>query len=112
MNGARIALLILAVFLGANTLIAAMANANLHGGFFQQVRVFTVLPWGRDILVQSLAGLAGIGLIIFLFERTWLQGVLLCLPLLVLGHAWSAAWLALRLPKLAARLSRPDWPGA
>jgi hypothetical protein len=112
MNGARIALLILAVLLGANTLVAALANANLHGGFFQQLHVFMVLPWGRDILIQSLAGLAGMALVIFLFERTWLQGILLCLPLLLLGHAWSAAWLALRLPKLAARLSRPDWPGA
>lgn len=110
MNAARIALGVMGLLLAGLTLTAALANANLHGGFFEQMRIFLVLPWGRDVLAQGLAGLACAALIIWLFERTWLMSLAFCLPLLILGHAWTALWLALRLPKLAARLSRPDWP--
>lgn len=110
MMAARVLLGLIALILAATTLSAAFANANLHGGFADQMQVFFVLPWGRDILVQGMAGYAFVILIIWMFERTWILAVLLSLPLLILGHAWTALWLALRLPKLIARLSRPDWP--
>lgn len=110
MMAARAALGLIGLVLAIITLSAAFANANLHGGMADQLRVFWVLPWGRDLLAQGMAGYACVVLMIWLFERTWIQALLLCLPLLILGHAWTALWLALRLPKLAARLSRPDWP--
>ncbi len=110
MTAARVALGLISLILAAITLSGVFANANLHGDFFDQMHVFMVLPWGRDVLAQSLAGFAAVILMIWLFERTWIQALLLCLPLLILGHAWSALWLAWRLPKVAARLSRPDWP--
>lgn len=110
MIAARVALGLIGLLLAAVTLSAALANTNLHGGFFDQIRIFLVLPWGRDVLAQGLAGLALAALMMFLFERTWLLALAFCLPLLILGHGWTALWLALRLPKVAARLSRPDWP--
>lgn len=91
---------------------AAFASPELHGGFFTQAQVFLVLPWGRALLADTLLGYALIALLMALSERSWALAIIWIAPLLLLGHAWTAIWLAVRLPALASRLTRPDWPGA
>jgi hypothetical protein len=51
-------------------------------------------------------------ILMMLSERSFIAGLLWALPLFVLGNFWAALWLVLRLPRLAERLTRPDWPSA
>lgn len=67
-------------------------------------------PWGLVTIVDLYVGFALIAIIMMLSERSFLAGLLWALPLFVLGNVWGAAWLVLRLPRIAARLTRPDWP--
>jgi hypothetical protein len=80
----------------------------VHGAFFQQVAVFTTLPWGIVTLADLYVGFALFAVIVFIAERSWLSAALWSAPLLFLGNIWAALWLVLRLPSLIRRLNRPD----
>jgi hypothetical protein len=67
-------------------------------------------PWGLVAIVNLFAGFACIAIIMMLSERSFIAGALWALPIVVLGNIWTAVWLLIRLPRLADRLSRPDWP--
>jgi hypothetical protein len=49
-----------------------------------------------------------LAVIIVLAEKNYTQGVAWAAPMLLLGAAWAAVWLAWRLPSLARRLTFPD----
>jgi hypothetical protein len=89
---------------------ASMNSGPLHGSLFDQGGVLLTLPWGVVTLVDLYVGFAFTAIIIMLAERTWLAGVLWALPILVLGNVWAAVWLLIRLPSIAQRLNRADWP--
>lgn len=103
---ARIALAAIGLIL---TLVAAGAWVNqggLNGTMLQQLLVVWTTPWGASGLLQLCVSFALTALLILFTERSWRVGLLLCLPVLLIGHAWTALWLALRLPRLATQLSR------
>jgi hypothetical protein len=106
----RAAVLGLGLLLAAAILWASLVGGDLHGGLFDQVGVFTTLPWGIVTLADLYVGFALFAAIVFLAERSWLSAALWALPLPFLGNVWAAVWLALRLPSLVRRLNRPD-PG-
>jgi len=112
MTALRVALGVGGLLVLAMMVWAAFAKPDLHGGFFTQAQVFLVLPWGRALMADTLLGYAIVALLMALSERSWALAIVWAAPLLLLGHAWTAIWLALRLPGLASRLTRPDWPDA
>ncbi|MGE3302200.1 MAG: hypothetical protein AB7M12_03730 [Hyphomonadaceae bacterium] len=67
-------------------------------------------PWGMASVANLLVGLALTAVVMMLSERSFIAGALWAAPILVLGNIWTAVWLVLRLPQLADRLTRPDWP--
>lgn len=91
---------------------ASMNSGPLHGSLVDQGGVMLTLPWGVVTLLDLYIGFAFMAVIIMLAERSWLVGLLWALPLFFLGNVWAAVWLLIRLPSLAQRLSRVDWPQA
>ncbi len=91
---------------------AALANADLHGSFWDQVEVVASLPWGMASLTDLYVGFVLVAALMFLTERTWWIAALWAAPLLVLGNIWAALWFVIRLPHLAKQLSKPDWPAS
>lgn len=110
MNILRAAIGIVALALIGVTIWAALAQRELHGDFFEQAQVLLTLPWGVAGLAGLIAASALFAVLVFLTERSWVLAALWAAPVLVLGQAWAAIWLAIRLPHLAKQLSKPDWP--
>jgi hypothetical protein len=67
-------------------------------------------PWAVATLANLYIGFGLTTVVMMLAERSFVAGALWALPLLVVGNLWTVVWLLLRLPTLAERLSRPDWP--
>jgi hypothetical protein len=89
---------------------AALALQDLHGGFLDQLSVLTTLPWGVASLADLSLGFILFTVVVFLTERSWLIALLWAIPIFIIGNAWAALWLVIRLPHLAKQLSKPDWP--
>ena len=117
MTGPRLALIILIaallalfVWAGSNSL-TPLEQGGLHGDLAQQLgwgSPILGLPMGLFMSVDRLAALIVIAAIIMLAEKNYTQGAAWALPMLLLGAAWAAVWLAWRLPSLARRLTFPD----
>jgi Protein of unknown function (DUF1475) len=90
---------------------AVLQTATLTDFFYETQALFDQ-PWGLVSLVDLYVGFGLIAILMMLSERSFIAGLLWALPLFVLGNIWTALWLVLRLPRLAERLSRPDWPTA
>lgn len=110
MNVLRAAVAILGFAMVALILWAAFAKPDLHGTFLDQFNVLTTMPWGVASLADLVIGFAFFAIIVFLTERSWVVAALWAAPIFILGNAWSAVWLVIRLPHLAKQLSKPDWP--
>lgn len=106
MTPARIALAAIGLILVMISAWSWMNQGGLHGTILQQLLVVWTTPWGASGMLQLYVSYTISILLIVFTERTWRAGVLFALPVLVLGHAWTALWLALRLPRIAAALSR------
>ncbi len=90
---------------------AVLQTATLTDFLYESQALFDQ-PWGLVSLVDLYVGFGLIAILMMLSERSFIAGLLWALPLFVLGNIWAALWLVLRLPRLAERLSRPDWPTA
>ncbi len=112
MNVMRAVIGVLGLALLGLVLWAALAKHELHGGFFDQFDVVTTLPWGIAALADLYLGFLLLATLVFLTERSWLTAAFWAAPVFVLGNVWSALWLVIRLPYLAKRLSKPDWPAS
>lgn len=110
MNVLRAAVAILGLAMVALILWAAFAAPDLHGTFFDQLNVLTTMPWGVATLADLIIGFIFFAIIVFLTERSWVVAALWAAPIFILGNAWAAVWLVIRLPHLAKQLSKPDWP--
>lgn len=110
MNVLRAAVAILGLAMVALILWAAFATPDLHGTFFDQLNVLTTMPWGVATLADLIIGFVFFAIIVFLTERSWVVAALWAAPIFILGNAWAAVWLVIRLPHLAKQLSKPDWP--
>ncbi|WP_135210000.1 DUF1475 family protein [Vitreimonas flagellata] len=110
MNVLRAAVAILGLAMVALILWAAFAAPDLHGTFFDQLNVLTTMPWGVATLADLIIGFTFFAIIVFLTERSWVVAALWAAPIFILGNAWAAVWLVIRLPHLAKQLSKPDWP--
>jgi predicted membrane-bound dolichyl-phosphate-mannose-protein mannosyltransferase len=109
MTALRIIVAALGVAL-TGAIVWASVTGDLHGNIFEQGGVLLTLPWGVVAMVDLYVGFAFFAIIVFLTERSLIAGLLWALPIFVLGNIWTAVWLLFRLPRLADRLSRPDWP--
>jgi Protein of unknown function (DUF1475) len=109
MSALRIATGVLALLLIA-AIVWAVSQTGSLSDFRYETEALLEQPWGLVSLVDLYVGLAMIAMIMVLTERSFVAGALWALPLFVLGNVWTAIWLLLRLPSLAERLSRPDWP--
>lgn len=112
MNILRAAIGILALGLLGLIIWAATGMQELHGGFFDQLKVLLTLPWGVTTLADLVVGFVLFAVIVFLTERSWLLAALWAAPVLILGNVWAAIWFVIRLPHLAKQLSKPDWPSS
>ena len=92
----------------AVVLWAAFGMQDLHGGVLDQGAVLVTLPWGVATLADLYFGFVLFAIVVFLTERSWLVALLWALPILFVGNIWAAFWLAIRLPRLARLLSKPD----
>ncbi|MGD9814073.1 MAG: hypothetical protein AB7Q23_14935 [Hyphomonadaceae bacterium] len=110
MNVLRAAIGILGLALLGLVLWAAFAAAERHGTIFDQLAVFTTMPWGIVGLADLYIGFLLFAVLVFLTERSWLVAALWAAPTFVLGNIWAALWFVIRLPHLAKQLSKPDWP--
>ncbi len=110
MNVLRAAIGILGLALLGLVLWAAFAAAERHGAIFDQLAVFTTMPWGIVGLADLYIGFLLFAVLVFLTERSWLVAALWAAPTFVLGNIWAALWFVIRLPHLAKQLSKPDWP--
>ncbi|MBU6406129.1 MAG: hypothetical protein KGS44_03180 [Alphaproteobacteria bacterium] len=86
------------------------SSEGLHGDIWQQGGVILTLPWGQVAMADLYVGFVLFAVVIGLTEKSWVSAAFWIAPLFFLGNVWSAVWLVVRLPDLAARLSRPDWP--
>ena len=109
MSALRIAVGVLALALVA-VIVWAVTQTGSPTDFRYEIEALFEQPWGLVSIVDLYVGLAMIAMIMILTERSFIAGALWALPLFVLGNVWTAVWLLLRLPSLAERLSRPDWP--
>lgn len=109
MSALRIAVAVLALVL-LGVIVWAIAQTGSLSDFRYETEALLEQPWGLVSIVDLYVGLGMIAMIMVLTERSFVAGVLWALPLFVLGNIWTAVWLLLRLPSLAERLSRPDWP--
>jgi hypothetical protein len=91
---------------------AAFAMQDLHGAFLDQMAVLTTLPWGVATLADLYVGFFFFAVIVFLTERSWVAALAWALPIFIIGHVWSALWLVVRLPHLAKKLAKSDWPSS
>ncbi|MES1198487.1 MAG: hypothetical protein ABUS48_00710 [Pseudomonadota bacterium] len=108
MNVLRALIGIIGLALLGLVLWASFSLADLHGSFMDQLGVITTLPWGIATLSDLYFGFVFFSVIVFLTERSWVVAALWAAPIFLLGNIWSAVWLAIRLPRLAKQLSRPD----
>jgi hypothetical protein len=81
--------------------VAFFSSGALHGGFADQLQVLVTLPWGRAGVAEWAAA-AFIACGVIVWREGGVRGLLLATPVLVLGHGWTALWLAWRLPRLSA----------
>ena len=109
MTALRIAVGVLGVALIA-AIVWAIGQTGSLENFWFETQALLDQPWGLVSLVDLYVGFGLLAIIMMLSERSFIAGALWALPLLVLGNVWAAVWLLLRLPHLAERLSRPDWP--
>lgn len=110
MNVVRAAIGIAGLALLGLVLWAAFAMQDLHGSFFDQLGVFTTLPWGIAGLADLYVGFLLFAVLVFLTERSVVVAALWAAPVFILGNIWAALWFVIRLPHLAKQLSKPDWP--
>lgn len=89
---------------------AAFSLTDLHGGFIEQLKVLTTLPWGVAALADLYVGFLLFAVLVFLTERSWVVAALWAVPVFIVGNIWAALWFVIRLPYLAKQLSKPDWP--
>ncbi len=61
-------------------------------------------PWSVVALIDLYLGFFIAAVLMVLTERRWWFGLLLALPVFILGNIWTAVWFALRLPRIAERL--------
>lgn len=101
MNGLRLLFAALGLTLAVLIFWAMAADARPLGeilsGMFAQ-------PWVAVTMVDLYLGFGVAAAIIFLTERSLWVGLFWALPVFVLGNVWTAVWLVVRLPVLAARL--------
>ncbi|HVY02828.1 MAG TPA: hypothetical protein VG983_04155 [Caulobacterales bacterium] len=106
MSAARIlAGLIGAAFLMA--LVAAVAQTDTLEDLRYELQALFDQPWALASLANLYAGFALFAIIIALVERSLVSALIWAAPMLVLGNAWAALWLLIRLPRLAERLLPP-----
>lgn len=108
MNVIRAAMGILGLALLGLILWAALARADLHGGFGDQFAVLTTLPWGVVSLADLYLGFLLFAVIVFLTERSWIAAAAWAAPIFILGNIWTTLWLVIRLPRLAQMLRHRD----
>lgn len=109
MTALRIAVGVLGLALLGVIAWAVMQTATLQDFGYETQALFDQ-PWGMVSLADLYVGFAFVAILMMLSERSFIAGLLWALPLFVLGNVWAAIWLVLRLPRLAERLTRPDWP--
>jgi hypothetical protein len=90
---------------------AVLQTATLQDFGYETQALFDQ-PWGLVSITDLYIGFAFTAILMMLSERSFIAGLLWALPLFVLGNVWAAVWLVLRLPRLAERLTRPDWPSS
>lgn len=99
----RLLLAVLAVGLTALIFWAMGADGRPLGAV---LAALVADPWTVVTLVDLYLGFFIAAVIIVLAEKRLWVGLLWALPIFVLGNLWTAAWLALRLPWMVARLRR------
>jgi hypothetical protein len=109
MKALRIAVGLLGLAL-VGAIVWAIGQTETLQDFWFETQALFDQPWGLVSLADLYVGFALTAIIMMISERSFIAGALWSLPLLVLGNVWTAIWLLLRLPRLADRLSRPDWP--
>ncbi len=109
---AVLGLVLAGLIVWAITQSGSYANGGLYGDLLEQGGVIMALPWGQVAMADLYVGFVLFAIIIGITERSWVAAAFWIAPVFVLGNVWSAVWLAVRLPKLAAQLSRPDWPSS
>lgn len=106
---------VLVTILGAlllGVIIWAIAKTGSFEDFWFEMEALTEQPWGFVSLADLYVGFVFIAIVMMLTERSFMAGALWAAPVFVLGNVWTAVWLVLRLPRLADRLTRPDWPAS
>jgi hypothetical protein len=111
MTALRIAVGLLGLALLGVIAWAVLQTATLQDFGYETQALFDQ-PWGLVSISDLYVGFALTAILMMLSERSFVAGLLWALPLFVLGNIWTAVWLVLRLPRLAERLTRPDWPSA
>jgi len=106
MTAARLALAAIGLILVLLSVWAWANQGGLHGSVLQQLLVVWTVPWGASAMLHLHVSFAITIILIVYAEASWRAGLLFALPVLLLGHGWTALWLALRLPRIAAALNR------
>lgn len=90
----------------AIAIVWAMGQKPIGESFSEMIRD----PWGIVTLIDLYAGFIAFALVIALFEKPWVAGVLFLL-LCVLGNVISAGWLVVRgFSLIQSRINRAQAP--
>jgi hypothetical protein len=106
------AVLILTALTVAVAILAAIGATETMLDFRLESLALTRQPWGLVTLIHAYAAYVVLAVVICLAERSWVWRAFWILPLVPFGALWAAVWLILRLPSVAARLQRPDFPNS
>jgi hypothetical protein len=91
------------VFVNA-LLIGVLVHAFMNGRASAEIEVLFTLPFGQLTVVDLFVGFVFAAVVILAVERSILMGLLMTIPLFILGNVWLGIWLVLRLPELLRRL--------
>jgi hypothetical protein len=109
MTALRIAVGVMGAVLLAVVIWAVGQTATLENFGYESLALLDQ-PWAVSALANLYIGYGLMAVVMMLAERSFMAGALWALPMAFVGNLWTVVWLALRLPTLAERLSRPDWP--
>ncbi len=98
------------VFRIASAILGLVFGASIMWGFADGGSVVPLLeimlaePWGVVTLADLYLGFVLVAGLIITLERNIVPGILWGLSVVIFGNVVTAAWIALRLPKVIARL--------
>ncbi len=94
----------LAAAIGAEIAGDLVWRAPGEGGFIAELNRLMATEWGVVSLIDLYVGFVIATIVIVAFERRLWVGLAWAIPVFFLGNIVTAAWMALRLPALVARL--------